>query len=119
MLQKLTAKISGQCFSKRNSSSAVISNQLIKATGPNLPTNQIQQTVNDLRVILPSALNHFKRTDYDEKTDLVFPVKSEYLSDIALEKDYKGKTYLAIKKIIFITCRIFNWFIFKSNICDR
>ena len=38
MLQKLTAKISGQCFSKRNGSSAVIPNQLIKATGPNLPT---------------------------------------------------------------------------------
>ena len=93
MLQKLTAKISGQCFSKRNGSSAVIPNQLIKATGPNLPSKQLQQTVNDLRTTLPSALDHFKRTGYDEKTDLVFPVKSEYLSDIALEKEYKEKTY--------------------------
>lgn len=93
MLQKLTEKMSRQCFSKRNGCSAVIPNQLIKATGPNLPSKQLQQTVNDLRTTLPSALDYFKRTGYDEKSDLVFPVKSEYLSDITLEKDYKGKKY--------------------------
>ncbi|MAH80118.1 MAG: hypothetical protein CMP39_00320 [Rickettsiales bacterium] len=93
MLKKLTANIPGQSIRQRNISSDLIAKQLGKATDSTRPSKELQQTVKDLRVILPSALNHFKGTGYDEKNDVVFHVQNKYLNDITLEKDYKGKTY--------------------------